>query len=358
MKSKILRMILYLMVVAITLAMVLPGCTPTEKPAPTPTPTPAPAPKPPLEPIKITFATYLTPSYVFFWEPFAIFTKEIEEKSGGKITFDVHGSGTLLDAKTCLPGLLEGTVEMIQLPTIYLQGSYPIMTGVSLPLVWENTDHFIRAMKIGSPLYNFFNNEMAKNNLYSIHGPCDTSEMFWSHVPIRKPDDLKGLNVRASGAAAAKESEAYGASPVSMPSGEMYLALERGVLDVAFASVSTARARSIQDIIQYCTYYPFHYYGSTELIMRADWFNGLPEEARNIILDAGRTFQKEMPLAMDRDNEETNVLFREAGIEFIELSPEEIAAFKTKAATVWDWWKGDVGAEAGDTVLKLIEDAR
>ena len=346
MKHKNLRILFYLIAVVIIMALVLPACAPAEKPAPT------------LEPMTITFATYLPPAYTFFWEPFEIFTKEIEEKSGGKITFDVHGSGTLLEAKACLPGLLEGTADMIQLPTIYLQGSYPILLAVSLPLVWDDADHFIRAMKIGSPLYNFFNNEMAKHNIYSFHGACDTSEMFWSHVPIRKPDDLKGLNVRASGAAAARESEAYGASPVSMPSGEMYLALERGVLDVAFASVSTARARSIQDIIKYCTYHPFHFYGSTELIMRADWFNGLSDEARKIIMDAGRIYQAAEPGAMDSYNEEALVVLKEGGVEFIELSKEEVAVFKAKSQPVWDWWKGEVGAELGATALKHIEDAR
>jgi len=310
-----------------------------------------------VERLEIVLASYLPPAYTFAFNSIDAFVDEIYEESEGKITFDIHHSSTLLGAKDSIPGLLEGVADVVTLPTIYVQASYPLLTVVSLPLIWDDTDHFVRALKFGSPLYNMLNEELARFNLYGIFGPADTSEMFWSRIPIRTPADLEGLNVRCSGELAGKETTAYGGSPVSMPSGEMYLALERGVLDVAFASVSTARSRAIYELVEYATYYPFHYYGGFDLYWRLDWLEGLPKPTRDIILEATKAYQAAMPVEMDKFNEEAMAVHREGGVEFLELTPAEVEVFKELAIPIWDWFRKRLGV-AAEEAIGYIEAAR
>ena len=57
-------------------------------------------------------------------------------------------------------------------------------------------------------------------------------------IDVRSPDDLKGLKIRVSGAAAAATVEALGATPVQMPAGEIYNSLQTGLIDGVITGAS------------------------------------------------------------------------------------------------------------------------
>ena len=340
------KMLLIPLVLLLALSLVAVGCA---KPAPAPAP-------PPLE---ITMSTYLTPSYEDLYLCFTNFQKEINERAEGKAVVDFHHSGTLLGAKEQMGGLLDGTADIVIGPTIYIQSTYPVLGFLSLPFIWEDVEHFGRAVEIGGPLAKFINSEMEKENIYMIMGAGDTQENLWLEKVARQPADLKGRKIRCSGLLAGKEVESYGAVPISMPSAELYLALERGVVEGAFASWMTSYARTIYEVTDYVILAPWHYYGSMDLYFRADWWKGLPEDIRDIILEAGRNYQIDMVRETPKYSTEVYMpKAKAAGVEFIELSPAECEAFKEQAAGVWDWWVEEVGKEKGEKIIELAQAAK
>lgn len=312
------------------------------------------------KPIAITFATYLTPGYEDLMMAMQGFTDEVNEKGKGKVTVDFHHSATLLEVKECIPGLLEGTADIVALPTTFVTGTCPILGVLCLPLLYESVDHFIAATEMGSPLYNFLNEEAEEKNLYIIFGPGDMREILWLKKPARTPDDLKGLKIRTPGILQAKEVEQYGASAVTIPSADTYLALERGVCDGALNSSSSTYGRGFYEVITHGIFatVPFEFYGGNDLYFRADWFKELPADVRGLLLEAGRNYQITIGRETKRVCREVyDKKLQEAGVEYIYLTEEETQLFRDRMPPVYDWWCEEVGEERGRKAIELAQAA-
>lgn len=303
--------------------------------------------------INVKMATYLTPSYVDLMAAMQGFVDEVNAKGKGKIKIDFYHSGKLLEVKELIPGLMDSAADIVVLPTTFVMGTYPITGVLSLPLLFDNVDHFVNAVKMDSPLYNFLNQDLAKKNLYVIFGPGDTREILWTKKPIRKPDDLKGLKIRAPGVLQAKEIEAYGAAPVTIGSNELFLALQTGVCDGALNSHSSTVARAIQDVVRYGIFpkRPFEFYGGNDLYFRADWLKKLPKDVQAIIMEAGKNYQVTIARETVRVVKEVyEPKLKQAGVEFIYLTDDETELFKQKVTKVWDFWASQAGKDANKAI--------
>ncbi len=309
--------------------------------------------------INVKMATYLPPSYVDLMAAMQGFVDEVNSKGKDKIKIDFFHSGKLLEVKELIPGLMNGSADIVVLPTTFVMGTYPITGVLSLPLLFDSVDHFVNAVKMDSPLYNYLNENLAKKNIYTIFGPGDTREILWTKKPVRTPDDLKGLKIRAPGVLQAKELEAYGAAPVTIGSNELYLALQTGVCDGALNSHSSTVARAIHEVIRYGIFpkIPFEFYGGNDLYFRADWLKSLPKDVHSIIIEAGKNYQVTIAKETVRVVKEVyEPQLKAAGVEFIYLNDKETDMFKQKANKVWEFWKSQVGKDA-DKAIDLARQA-
>ncbi|WP_323034454.1 TRAP transporter substrate-binding protein [Pararhodobacter sp.] len=94
---------------------------------------------------------------------------------------------------------------------------------------------------------------------------------------IRTPADLAGLKIRVSGSAAAAAVEALGATPVQMPAGEIYNALQTGLIDGVITGSSAIGDFRLDEVANSYTLGAPLGRISFYLLMNADRYNGLPE---------------------------------------------------------------------------------
>ena len=87
--------------------------------------------------------------------------------------------------------------------------------------------------------------------------PQEAVDVLWENIELFEPDfqgtkvmaaDLKGLNIRASSAIGAGIMEAWGATPVTMPAGDLYNALQTGVIDGALIGIDGINAYRLQEV--------------------------------------------------------------------------------------------------------------
>lgn len=97
---------------------------------------------------------------------------------------------------------------------------------------------------------------------------------------IRTPSDLAGLKIRVSGSAAAAAVEALGATPVQMPAGEIYNALQTGLIDGVITGASAIGDFRLDEVANSYTIGAPLGHISFYLVMNADRYNGLPEGER------------------------------------------------------------------------------
>lgn len=309
------------------------------------------------EPLEITAATYIPPSYDDLYGGFEIFMEEAEEASDGAITFDWYDSGTLLQADQLVPGLTQGVADLIFTTSSYISSTYPILGVYELPFLLDDFEAQREALAYDGELRSFLNEQLAAQNLISLGTMPLTFQWIWTaDKKITTPEDIKGMRIRVAGPLEGRTVEALGGSPVTMSSAEVYEALERGTIDGLISYIGTIPGRSLQEVIKYGTAAPFGAY-SLDAYARADWFAELPEAQQEALNQAGEVYTDEGTEAMLEIHEgQYRDTIEAAGVEIVELDAEQIAAFEEAVAGTYDEWKATVTDEAtADEALQLIE---
>lgn len=309
------------------------------------------------EPIQITAATYIPPSYNDLYSGFEVFMEEAETASGGAVTFDWYDSGTLLEADQLVPGLTQGVADLIFTTSSYISSTYPILGVYELPFVTNEYEDQRAALAFDSELRTFLNEQLGEQDLMSIGTMPTTYQYLWTvDEPITTPEDISGMRIRVAGPLEGRTIEALGGSPVTMSSAEVYEALERGTIDGVLSYIGTIPGRSLQEVVRYGTAAPFGAY-SVDAYVRKDWFDGLSAPQQEALLEAGRAYSEEGTDTMVGVHEgEYLETIEGAGVEIVELDEAQGAAFEEAVAVTYDQWRESVADPAtADEALDLIE---
>jgi TRAP-type transport system periplasmic protein len=306
----------------------------------------------------LTGVTYLPDSYEALTYGSNGFVEYLRENAPDTLQLDFYDSGQLLGVDEQLPALRAGNIDLMFHTTSYITRSVPILGITGLPqttqALWENPDR----LKIGSPLFELINEELAKDNLYmlSAGGGIFEPEYIWSTDanPIRSLEDVEGKKVRVVSFEATEALEEYGAAPVRIPSSELYLAMQRGTVDAAVANIDTIIGRSLQEQTGAVYKLPITGYSSAIFMLRDRW-DALPPEAQQALQEAAQWYD-ENAVREARERIYPEVFWpavEEAGVEIIDPDPETVQQFQDNTDEVTQAWFGEVGEEVGQRAVDL-----
>ncbi len=157
----------------------------------------------------------------------------LAEKSDGKLTIDIYPSGQLGSEQQCVELLQIGSLAITKVSAAVMEGFTPKFKALGLPYVFRSKEHSFKV----------FDGEIGQEMLlgteeFWIRGLCFYDAGFRSFYtidkPINSPEDLKGLKIRVMKSQTAMEMvRALGGSPTPISWGELYTALQSGVVDGA-----------------------------------------------------------------------------------------------------------------------------
>jgi len=157
----------------------------------------------------------------------------VAKKSKGQIQLTVYPSQQLGTERECLELLQIGSLGMTKVSSSVLEGFVPDFKVFSLPYIFRNDEH----------KFTFFESKLGKSLLQStekfwLRGLCyydAGSRSFYTKTkPILSPDDLIGLKIRTQESpTSVKLVNALGGSATPIAWGELYTALQQGVVDGA-----------------------------------------------------------------------------------------------------------------------------
>jgi TRAP-type transport system periplasmic protein len=142
---------------------------------------------------------------------------------------------------------------------------------------------------------------------------------------IRKPDDIKGLKVRSAGPTFAAMWQAAGASIVSIPSNEVYNALQTGVADATDTSASSFVSFRIYEQVK-CVTAPGEnalWFMYEPVLMSKKSFNRLNKQQQDVLRAAGKKAEAYFREAGKGLDEEMVRAFKEHGVDVAEMTPAE-----------------------------------
>jgi TRAP-type C4-dicarboxylate transport system substrate-binding protein len=279
-------------------------------------------------------------------------------KHADAVKIDFYDSGEMIKADQQLPALRSRNIDFMFHTTSYVTRSLPILGITGLPgVVGDLYTHGDR-IKIGTPLFDLVNEELAKQDLYMLTagGGILEPEYIWSTKknPMRSLEDLRGKKVRVVGYEATEALKGYGAAAVRIPSSETYMALQRGTIDAAVANISTVVGRSLHEQLAYVYKLPTTAFTVALFMLRSSW-DKLPQEAR-ADFQAGAKWYDDNFTTYCNTVAYPNVHWQEvrkAGIEAFEPSQEDLASFRQASEAVRKLWVTQIGKATGERAIAL-----
>ncbi len=282
------------------------------------------------------------PSY-FHTVNMTAFGAKVKEMSQGRMEIRVHAASSLYPGPEMLPALLDGRVEIAPVLSAYLTDVLLELGVLELPFLTQTLDEHRRAAEA---LRGYTTDIMAKRGLKLLTVHSWPTQQLFANQAIRTLADWKGKKFRVYGSESADLAKALGAAPVSIPFGEVYTALQRGVVDGAMTSATNAEPMKFFEVSKFMNFWNLSG-GSTEwLATNVKAWNALPKDLQEIVqgaLKAVNFEDKEWSDAKALDDRARQRVV-ELGMTIVDPSPEEIAKARQASRAAWDIWLKRTGA--------------
>lgn len=159
--------------------------------------------------------------------------EHLNELSEGKMRIQVYPNQQLGSERECLELLQIGSLDMTKVSGAVMENFAPKLRIFGLPFLFDNKEHLFRVLDgpIGKELLTEGENYWLKGIGFYDSG----SRSFYTRErPIITPSDLEGLKIRVQESASAFDMvKQLGASPTPISWGELYTAIQQGVVDGA-----------------------------------------------------------------------------------------------------------------------------
>lgn len=216
MKSIILAMLTVLLISAVIFG----GCAkPTEPTESTE----------PVKPIEWRWASFIPPGDIYATEA-TDWAKRLEEATDGRVKISFYFAESLVKMTGLFDAVAAGTANIAQFSTAPTAARFPLSQIFSLVMIWKSPP---QAGESGIALinkYKEFQDEFYPTKVIWLQAPGPT-DLTTTDVPVLTMEDLAGLKIRASGRSTTIAYQLLGAAPLYLPSGDVYQALETGVID-------------------------------------------------------------------------------------------------------------------------------
>ncbi|WP_152205702.1 TRAP transporter substrate-binding protein [Marinobacter changyiensis] len=307
---------------------------------------------------KLTGAYYIPPSYEALSYGSNGFIDYLKNQGGDALNVDFYHSGQLVKADEQLPALRAGAIDFMFHTTSYITRSLPILGITGLPGVVDELYRNPERLAKGSPLMTLINAELAKDNIYMLTsgGGILQPEYIWSTAasPIRSLDGVRGKKIRIVSFEATTALKPFNIAAVRISSSETYMALQRGTIDAAVANISTVYGRSLQEQLKVCYELPMTAYTVAPFMLRSRW-DALEGDVRQALEGAAQWYEENFASYCNEEIYPNKYwpAVKEAGVEVVLPSDEDLATYRESSQTVWEEWKEQVGKEVGEKAIAL-----
>lgn len=301
-------------------------------------------------PIKLSYANF-PPAPTFPCVQMERWKEEVEKRTGNNVAINTYPGGTLLGAKNMMDGVISGQADIGCLCMAYQPGRFIVTNATALPIGFPDALTSSRALW---NLYNkFMPEEFSKVKVLTMF-TCAPANIY-AKKPVKNLEDLKGLELRASGGVA-QVLKALGAAPVGMPQSETPEALQKGVVKGAASSLETLMDFKYAELCKYVTIfngpvYPF------AVVMNMDKWNSLPKDVQKVMDGMGKEQCEWTGKYMDDHvNESVAWSKKNHNIEIYTLAGDEKARWENRLAPITDKWIEDAkkkGLKADEIVFYL-----
>jgi TRAP-type C4-dicarboxylate transport system substrate-binding protein len=281
------------------------------------------------------------------------FKDTVNQLSGGKVVINFKGASEVVPTFDQPEALVRGVFDVWYGAPNYWAG---IVRG---GYVTEMSPYEIPDKGPGSELFNFVNKlHEAHGARYLGHltgGPGAGNHFLITQKQVARIEDLKGMKIRVPPLTRFFIA-GIGAEPVTLPPGDIYLALERGTVEgLTWPIFDGFTNFGWQEVSKFLVKHPLYRDGTSVVVNLRKW-NTLPEDARKVMLEAAAKTQEWSRGFVAEQQAAQLSKMKAAGMKEIEFTPAEAKRWHdTSTQALWANFKSVMSASDYETARRLLE---
>lgn len=272
-----------------------------------------------------------------------VWRDDVKKATGGRVTFEEYYAQTLFKAPDAYRSIQAGIADVSSPSHGALPGLCPLAEVVVLPGL-----PFKSSMQASGILWKLYEEFPSIRDEFKAQHVTHFVVGIQDHIVSKKKnfktiEDFKGEKIRATGGSLAPEHlKMLGAVPVTMPFTEVYLNLQKGVMDAAVSNWDLTAFSKFYEVAKYYTLVPFSAIFKSNIMNKTKW-ESLPKDIQEIINKQSGLWRSEQAgfgefdSARDRAKEE----FKTKGVQTIEYTvpaAENQKWIAVAARPLWDKW--------------------
>jgi C4-dicarboxylate-binding protein DctP len=255
------------------------------------------------------------------------FKSAVEQRSNGRIKVEIYPASQLGQIPATVEGVAMGTIEFAIPAVGFLIGLEPRFQVFDAAGTFDSVEHSQKVLAdpaVRARLATFGETRGVELLVMGNNGPL----MLASYKPIRAAADFKGQKIRVPGGAPlhVEPFKKLGASPISMPLGEVLPALQNKTIDGAIASFNVLTGFKYYDVTKSATYLPrsFLFVGG---IVNRNFMQSIGPELAAIVREEAQKASVVFSTYGVEDVERTRQIWVKNGGEAITMPPTEAEVY-------------------------------
>jgi tripartite ATP-independent transporter DctP family solute receptor len=276
--------------------------------------------------------------------------KKLVDQSKGEFSFKMFAGGVLGSEKEVVEQVQANAIQMTRISLGIVGPVVPDVNVFNLPFVFRDQAH-MRAV-IDGPIGQEILDKITHSpeaKLVALAWMDGGTRNLYTKKPVRDVADLKGMKIRVQGNPVFIDTiNAMGGNGIAMATGEIFSALQTGVIDGAENNMPT--------LLEHNHYQNAKFYTLTEhlilpepvVISKAAWEKMSPEQ-QALVKKLAVEAQAEERVLWDKKSADSETKLKAAGVEFITLTPDQKKAFYDATASV----RAKYGAPYADLIKRI-----
>lgn len=255
------------------------------------------------------------------------FKEYVEERLGDRYEVQIFPNEILGATQRAIELTQTGAIDFVVAGTANLETFADVYEIFSMPYLFDSPQVY-RAVMDNEEMMNGIYESTDKAGFRVLTWYNAGTRNFYAKKPIRTPQDLRGMKIRVQQSpASVKMVQAFGAAASPMSFGEVYTAIQQGVIDGAENNELALTNNKHGEVAKYFTY-NMHQMVPDMLVGNLKFLNGLTDQELKVFQEAARRSNEVELEEWDRQVEQARkTAMEDMGVEFLEA---DVELFKEK----------------------------
>ena len=285
------------------------------------------------------------------------FAQEVEKRTNGSLKFEVYPGSSLMKTNSQFSAVRKGALDMCLLPLAYAGGEVPELNMTLMPGLVTSYEQGAawRTAPVGKELSKLMEDKgvMIVTWIWQAGGVASRG------APVTTPDTAKSLKIRGGSREVDLMLKAAGSAVLTLPSNEIYAAMQTGAMDAAITSSTSIMSFRLAEVSKALTTGrdKAYWYMFEPLLMSKSIFDGLTKKEQAAVVEVGNQMEAFATEQAKADDQAVAEVYTKAGLKVTDLSADDVEKWRALAKD--SAWK-DFAARnpACAQLIKLAQDVK